>query len=186
MTKYLLPDRKELQEIRRALKDIPGARPEAETVAVQAFLNEGAWNLNNCDSYVLMLKAERPELWRSEDGLDDVIDAERAAGIAALEDSAFAAVPNLTSRGKLVRELGQDGADELARKHGLRDINDYTRKPEQKPARPDMSKNPWAGGEDEFSQARRVSVITGMGSKVAAEMAKAAGKRLDGRPLKVA
>ena len=52
------------------------------------------------------------------------------------------------------------------------------------PAAAAISKNPWLLSEDDPAAiARRTSVITGLGTKVAAQLAHAAGKQLSGRPL---
>lgn len=96
------------------------------------------------------------------------------------------ALHSLKAQGDLVAEIGEAGAREQLAKHGLT-------LGQVKPAKKEDAEtikganNPWSPqwkGDDAARQTRIASIIRGGGTKLAAALAKAAGKTIDGRELR--
>jgi len=178
-----LPTKHELAEIKRSLKDA-GARPEAEAAAVKAFA-DGSFTVDTIDSWWAVQRVDQPSLWPHP-----------AAEHAALMSEAFEGRGRVDARGRLVKAIGEAEAERAAKLFGLTGLHDYKTvgrtpldaepegdksKPDDRPKR-DRS-NPWTWPDGPEAQAERLRIIRNTPTKFSAGLARAAGKRLDGRPL---
>lgn len=90
---------------------------------------------------------------------------------------------NATKRQALAVKLGLPEANRLAKSYGFTGLFDrgLDRKPDA--AGTDKRKNPWAyDGPD--AQQKRIDFIRRVGATAAAGLAKAAGRTIDGKPLR--
>ena len=106
-----------------------------------------------------------------------------------LEAAAFSGdSPNrLKARGRMVQDIGETLTVARARAWGLKGIADMS--PGVRPGtdtngngadKDKSSKNPWVTGD----RAKMVEIISSLGTRVAAGLAKAAGKDISGAPLR--
>jgi hypothetical protein len=181
----LLPTKDELTEIRRSMKDA-GARPEAEAAAVKAFA-DGAFTVDTIDSWWAVQRVDQPSLWPHP-----------TSEHAALMSEAFKGRGRgrVDARGRLVKAIGEAEAERAAKLFGLTGLHDYktvgTIRPDAEPEgdnskfddRPKRDRsNPWTWPDGPEAQAERLRIIRNAPTKFSAGLARAAGKRLDGRPL---
>lgn len=106
-----------------------------------------------------------------------------------LADKAFVGTGNKTAVAELSRQMTMADLTKLAQSYGKR--TPWDTKPGVRPnghdagddkGKPNKSTNPWAD-DSPGAQTRRVSIIKSLGTKVAADMAKAAGRTIGGQPL---
>jgi hypothetical protein len=91
---------------------------------------------------------------------------------------ASAKAGNMTSYSRIAREHGKETADKLIAQKPAGDKGDD-----------DASKNPWKAKDfrtNKDAQQKAAGIISRLGTATAANLARAAGVTLDGRPLKVA
>ncbi len=107
----------------------------------------------------------------------------------SLADQAFIGVGNKTAATKLIQQVGIDQATRIAATYKKR--TPWDTRPGVAPedsggdkAKSDREKNPWNDASPQ-GEARRLSAIKSLPTKVVNDLAKAAGKTLDGRPLRV-
>jgi hypothetical protein len=123
----LLPDKTELAEIRRALKEAGATAPDAEANAIKAF-RDGDVTIDRIDSWMTLQKIDNPtSLWVATN-VQVNADEARAEQIAALTRTAFEHGGSPGARGRLVLEIGEDAADKAAKEFGLKGLHDYATK----------------------------------------------------------
>lgn len=110
---------------------------------------------------------------------------------SSLADQAFLGRGNRTKMQELVREVGIDQAHKIARTYGRKNAFDAATigtaptddDGGNAKSKKDKSTNPWLD-DSAAGEARRIAVIKSLGTKVAAGLAKSAGKDIAGRPLR--
>lgn len=142
-----------------------------------------AWKGLSLPEAIATLKQTRPHYFYSEP--DD---------IAVLAEAAFGERPSLTARGKLRSELGTQaaylemaerwGSDGVSLAPGKRPGSVAAKKERDEKPTAETRNNPWHESFKGDRVAAQTSIIKGMGSKVAASMAKSAGVTLGGQPLR--
>lgn len=179
-------DTTELKTMKDALIEAGANLNVALPAAVEAFAERGEWTNETAGSWVAQAKAKHPEFWIKPPTEADLANAE-------LEKQAFTGKGNATARAKLVKAVGEDDANERARKYGLRNVGDFARRgiapvtddDKNKDTKPDAAKNPWVlPPDDPEGIARRNGIIRSLGTRVASELARAAGKDIAARPLR--
>jgi len=199
----LYPNKDELALIRTAITDAKADPAKAEIELIKGF-HAGNYTMDQLDSYLVVLKSEKPDLWGAT---VDPAQAERDNENAALARVAFEGKGSVDARGRLVKATSEAEADKLAKQYGLTGLGDFKNvgvapaveddegedeaaKAKAKAKSKDKDKpstNPWSPnyrGDEAAKQAERVRIIRVMGSKAAARMSAACQVDLAGRPLR--
>ena len=167
------PIAEEYKALERAA-DEKGVRPTVVGTDMLDAYKRGEFSLTDVREYLDRIKEKRAHWFASVD--DD------------LEERAFGD-NNQTARSRLYKQLGPVEYAEREKAWGATGFRkgktpneaDATGKAE------DTNKNPWRSKDfrtDKAAQARAAGIIKSLGTKVAASMARAAGKTLDGSALR--
>jgi hypothetical protein len=133
-------------------------------------------------AHLALAAAKNPEWWKQP-------DADKGAGDehGELIELAFVGKGNATARGKLVKLIGEQAANEQARKFSVSSIADFKsvgKAPEVDPAVPKDKRisNPF---EDDTAagEGRRIAFIKSAGTAKATSLAHSAGRTITGQPL---
>jgi hypothetical protein len=173
----LLPNKDELAEIRRALKDGDITDAGAEARAIKDF-SEAKYQIEGVDSFVVLL---REELTAKPGG--------PFGEHADLIEQAFSGKGSADARQKLLKAIGPEATDAAAKRFGLSGYADFRsagKVPDDFRPKDKSVGNPWSpkySGKVPADQ-ERVRLIKTLGTKVATQMARAAGTDIAGRPLR--
>lgn len=193
----MLPNKDELAILDEAIAAANADPAKARPAIVKAFV-AGDLTLDQVDSWFVVQKEARPDLWSK-----DPAQAELDEATASLAQAAFVGRGSVDARGRLVKAVGEVAADRLARLHGIKGLTDFKtigKAPTEGDGEPDdkgkdtvadkgkgkPSTNPWSPNYrgSNPAEAERVRIIKSLGTRAAASMATSAGTDLAGRPLR--
>lgn len=179
MPTFTYPDKNELAELKRGLKEGGITDPRALPMAIKAF-SESEFTIEMVDSYAVLLR-EKLNAPAGDNGLGEH---------AELIRESYEGRGNPDARTRLVKAVGQAAADAAGRPFGLNGVTDFWRAgklPEGfAPPKDKTTSNPWSDrykGRAPADQ-ERIRIIKTLGTRAATEMARSANVDIAGRPLR--